>query len=160
MTFFRKLFCVTMLGTAACGQTPPAISIDGGNGHTATLTVAELAALPQQTIKAIEHGTSVTFEGVPLSEVLAKVQAPVGEELRGKALADYLLVEAADGYRAVFALAELDPAFSDKRVYLATKRDGKPLSEKEGPFRIVAPDEKRPARWVRQVTALKIREAQ
>jgi hypothetical protein len=40
------------------------------------------------------------------------------------------------------------------------KRDGKPLSDKEGPFRIVAPDEKRPARWVRQVTALKIREAQ
>jgi hypothetical protein len=160
MTFFRKLFCVTMLGTAAFCQTPPAVSIDGGNGHTATLTVAELAALPQQTIKAIEHGTSVTFEGVPLSDVLAKVQAPVGEKLRGKALADYLLVEGADGYRAVFALAELDPAFSDKRVYLATKRDGKPLSEKEGPFRIVAPDEKRPARWVRQVTALKIKEAQ
>jgi hypothetical protein len=30
------------------------------------------------------------------------------------------------------------------------------LDEKEGPYRIVIPDEKRMARWVRQVTALKI----
>jgi hypothetical protein len=35
-------------------------------------------------------------------------------------------------------------------------RDGKPLGEKEGPYRIVIPDEKRMARWVRQVTTLKI----
>jgi hypothetical protein len=51
----------------------------------------------------------------------------------------YAVVEASDGYRVLFALAELDPAFSDKRVYLVIKRDGKPLSEKEGLFRIVVP---------------------
>jgi hypothetical protein len=71
----------------------------------------------------------------------------------------YVLVEAADGYRAVFALPELDAGFTDRKIYLATMRDGKPLSEKEGPFRIVVPDDKRPARWVRQVTALRIRQA-
>jgi hypothetical protein len=74
-------------------------------------------------------------------------------------MAEYLLVEAADGYRAVFALQELDPGFTDRKIYLVTQRDGKPLSAKEGPFRIVYPDEKRPARWVRQVTALRIRPA-
>lgn len=71
----------------------------------------------------------------------------------------YLLVEAADGYRVVFALPELDAAFTDRKVYLATRRDGKALTDKEGPFRIVVPDDKRPARWVRQVTALRIRQA-
>jgi hypothetical protein len=99
----------------------------------------------------------VTFEGVLLSDLLAKVTMPAGENLRGKALAQYLVVEATDGYRAVFALPELDPAFTERRVYLVTKRDGKPLSEKEGPFRIVVPDEKRPARWVRQVTAMRVK---
>ena len=39
---------------------------------------------------------------------------------------------------------------------LAFLRDGKPLGEKEGPYRIVIPDEKRMARWVKQVTKLKI----
>ncbi len=36
-----------------------------------------------------------------------------------------LLVEAADGYRAVFAWPEVDPAFTDRKIYLATKQDGK-----------------------------------
>ena len=67
-----------------------------------------------------------------------------------------LLVEAADGYKAVFALAELDPAFAVRDIILADKRDGKPLGAKEGPFRIVAPGDKRGARWVRQVTALRL----
>ncbi|MGA2581548.1 MAG: hypothetical protein ABSH24_36825 [Bryobacteraceae bacterium] len=71
----------------------------------------------------------------------------------------YLLVEAADGYRAVFALQEFDAGSTDRKIYLVTKRDGKQLSDREGPFRIVYPDEKRPARWVRQVTALRIRQA-
>lgn len=54
------------------------------------------------------------------------------------------------------ALPELDPAFTDKQVVLAFLKNGKPLDDKEGPYRIVIPDEKRMARWVRQVTALKI----
>jgi hypothetical protein len=47
----------------------------------------------------------------------------------------------------------------DKAVYVVTKRDGKPLSDKDGPFQLVVPGEKRAARWVRQVTALSIRQS-
>jgi hypothetical protein len=47
----------------------------------------------------------------------------------------------------------------DKAIYLVTTRDGKPLSETEGPLQLVAPGEKRGARWVRQVSALRIRQA-
>jgi hypothetical protein len=56
----------------------------------------------------------------------------------------------------VIALPEIDTAFTDKQTVLAFLKDGKPLDDKEGPYRIVIPDEKRMARWVRQVTALKI----
>ncbi len=52
------------------------------------------------------------------------------------------------------------PAFTDKQVVLAFLKDGKPLDDKEGPYRIVIPDEKRMARWVRQVTTLKIVDVQ
>jgi hypothetical protein len=65
-------------------------------------------------------------------------------------------VEAADGYKVVFALAEVDPAFATREIILAFKRDGKPMDAREGPLRIVAPGDKRPARWIRQVTTLKI----
>ena len=71
-------------------------------------------------------------------------------------MTEVLVVDAADGYKAVFALAEVDAAFAVREIILADKRDGKPLDSKEGPFRIIAPGDKRGARWVRQVTALRI----
>ncbi len=80
--------------------------------------------------------------------------------MKGKRLASCLLVEAADGYRVVIALPEIDSAFTDKQFVLAFLKDGKPLNDKEGPYRIVIPEEKRMARWVRQVTTLKIVSAQ
>jgi hypothetical protein len=98
----------------------------------------------------------VNFEGVTLKSVLEKAGVTFGESMKGKRLADCLLVEAADGYRVVIAMPELDPAFTDKQIMLAFLRDGKALAEKDGPYRIVIPDEKRMARWVRQVTTLKI----
>ena len=70
-----------------------------------------------------------------------------------------MLVEATDGYRALFAWAELDSTFMDKSAYVVTKRDGKALSDKDGPFQLVTPGEKRGGRWVRQVAALRIRQA-
>jgi hypothetical protein len=91
-----------------------------------------------------------------LKRVLEKAGVPFGESMKGKRLASCLLVEAADGYRVVIALPELDPAFTDEQTLLAFLRDGKPLDAKEGPYRIVLPNEKRMARWVRQVTTLRI----
>jgi hypothetical protein len=88
--------------------------------------------------------------------VLALAGVQLGNRMRGPRLAETLLVEAADGYRVVFALAEIDPDFATREILLADKRDGKPLDEKQGPWRIVAPGDKRPARWIRQVTTFKI----
>jgi hypothetical protein len=125
------------------------------------LSRADLEALPHVKVTASEHSSPpVTFEAITLKSVLEKAGVTFGESIKGKRLATCLLVEAADGYRAVIALPELDPAFTDKQVVLALLRDGKPLTEKEGPYRIVIPDEKRMARWVRQVTTLKIADVQ
>jgi len=125
------------------------------------LSRADLEALPHVKVTASEHGSApVTFEGVTLKSVLEKAGVTFGESMKGKRLTNCLLVEAADGYRVVIALPELDPAFTDKQIVLALLRDGKPLGEKEGPYRIVIPDEKRMARWVRQVTMLKIVDVQ
>ena len=125
-----------------------------------SLTAADLAKKPRRSVKATDHsGKEATFEGVALVDLLKEAGAPVGQELRGPSLALYLVVEASDGYRAVYALPELDPAFSDRVIILADRRDGKPLPPPEGPFRIVVPGEKKFARWVRQVTTLKVGKA-
>ena len=156
----RHLIPVFLFFTAvAICQLPPGITVEGLDGKPLEMTLDDLAKLPQHTIKTQEHSTPVVFEGVLVMDILAKVGIPTGEKLGGKFLSQYLLVGAADGYRVVFALPELDPAFRENGVYLAFKRDGKALSQKEGPFRIVVPDEKRPTRWVRQVSVLQLKQS-
>jgi hypothetical protein len=125
------------------------------------LSRTDIEGLPHVKLTASEHSSGpVGFEGVTLKSILEKAGVSFGESLKGKRLSSCLLVEAADGYRVVIALPELDPAFTNKQTLLVFLRYGKPLGEKEGPYRILIPDEKRMARWVRQVTTLKIVEVQ
>ena len=120
--------------------------------------VAELIEFiePERHLRIVRRSPEI----IELGDVLKLAGVKFGEQLRGKDLALFLVVGAADGYHAVFALPELDHAFTDRIVILADRRDGKPLAEKEGPLRIVVPDEKREARWVRQVISLTIRRVQ
>lgn len=137
------------------------LTIQNDSGKQVLLSREDLDGLPHVKVAATEHSSAaVNFEGVTLKSVLEKAGVPFGESMKGKRLTNCLLVEAADGYRAVIALPELDPAFTDKQTLLVFLRDGKPLGDKEGPYRIVIPDEKRMARWVRQVTTLKIVDVQ
>lgn len=147
------LLALTQLAVLASGQQ---LTIQDEGGKQTVLARADIEALPRLKVTTGASSSSATFEGVSLNSVLEKAGVGLGETMKGKRMASYLLVEAADGYRVVFALPEIDPAFGDKRVILAFLKDGKPLDAKEGPYRIVVPDEKRMARWVRQVTTLKI----
>jgi hypothetical protein len=137
------------------------LTVQTDPGKQVVLNRADLEALPHVKVTVSEHSSGpVNFEGVALKSVLEKAGVGFGESMKGKRLTSCLLVEAADGYRAVIALPELDPAFTDRQTLLAFLRDGKPLGETEGPYRIVIPDEKRMARWVRQVTKLRIVDVQ
>lgn len=146
--------------TTAPPQASPGVllRVGGDVPRPLELTAAEIARLPRQTVRVKDHdGKESEYEGVPLVEMLKAAGVKFGDDLRGPALATYLLVEAADGYRVVFALPELDPASTDRAILVADRRDGKPLDAKEGPMRIVIPDEKRHSRWVRQVISLQLK---
>jgi hypothetical protein len=130
------------------------IAVAGEDGKVVRFDQASLATLPQHSVRAEAHGKAVECTGANLIDVLGAVGAVSGEALRGKNLALYVRISAADGYRAVFALAELDPGFRTDVPIVTASCDGKALDAKDGPFRLVVPGEKRPARWVRQVTAI------
>ncbi len=145
---------------AAGTNSTVALSVGGEVERPMKLSAADLAKLPRRTVRAKDHGGKENaYEGVAIAEILRLAGVPLGDGLRGKNLSLYLIVEASDGYRAVFALPELDPAYTDKVILLVDRKEGKPLSATEGPLRIVVPDEKRQARWVRQVISLTIRRA-
>ena len=146
-------FCFLLVVSGVLAQTLQVINADG---HSTTVTAAQIAATSHLTVSVRDHDVPAQFEGVPLATLLSMAGVQLGDKLRGPRMTEALLVEASDGYKVVFALAEVDPAFATREIILADKRDGKPLDAKEGPLRIVAPGDKRPARWVRQVTTLRI----
>lgn len=60
------------------------------------------------------------------------------------------------GPRAVFSIAELDPAFRPGAAILADRRVGAPLENNEGPWRLVVEADAKPERSVRQVESITV----
>ncbi len=87
----------------ATSPAQPVLTVEGLNGTSVVISADDLAKLPQQTIKTSDHGNRVSFEGVLLKDLLAKVELPAGEKFHKTAASYYMLAEAKDGYRAVFA---------------------------------------------------------
>lgn len=166
---FRQLLTVAVLGCGlsltAVAQTVPApvgVQVISDNlAQPIRLSPAQLAKLPRQQVTRPDHdGKKRTYSGVALYAVLTTAGAKLGPDLPRKVLAHYVLVSAADGYQAVFALAELDPAFAPRPVLLADRCDGQPLPATAGPYQIIVPDEKKMGRCVRQVQSLRVAAAQ
>lgn len=132
------------------------------SGVAARITAAEWAGLPRDTVQAADPGgpnhapIRGEFAGVPLRALLTRMGAPEGTAVRSEALRLYVVAEASDGYRMVFSLPELDPGFTDAPVIVADSRDGRALDAHEGPLRLLAPRDKRPARWVRNLVRLSV----
>ena len=126
---------------------------------SAEWTAEKLAALPHQTIKLYnEHAKAdQTFAGVPLIELLKPLGVP--ERPRGKDFQLYLVAEGSDGYKVVYSIGEVTPDVHHGTVLVADTMDGKALDQ-NGPMQLVASDENRPARWVRNLVAIRIQPAE
>jgi hypothetical protein len=61
-----------------------------------------------------------------------------------------------DGYVVAFSLAELLPEIGNRHVWLALDEDGQPMSEQDGPMRLLSPDDQKPARGVHQLAEIAI----
>jgi len=129
-----------MIQTSGAVKAPMAISPE------------DLAKMPRATVRTRSNGTQTVYEGVWFHEVLKRAGVPQGSELRGKALAGYVLCEGQDGYQVLFSLAELDPSFIDNEILLADTANSKPLFGAQGRFRLVVPKDKPGARSIRMLT--------
>lgn len=135
----------------------PVLTVMGDVPTPEHYSLEQLQKLPVVKVTSRDHdGTEAEYTGVSVGELLRRAGAPLGEKLRGPALAKAVVVHAADRYQAAFSLAELDPGMNDRPVLLAWSRNNEPLTASQGPLRLIVPGDKRQARWVRQVTAIEI----
>lgn len=154
--------CATVLCNPAFGQTTPAtarLSIGGDVPTPLSLTLDDLRHQPRTTLNATnEHQATAkeVYDGVSLATLLKQAGAPQASQIKGPALATYIIAEGSDGYRVIFSLAETDSDFLDSGILVADTLNGAPLPDKIGPLRLVVPNDKRPARWVRMLQSIKV----
>ena len=122
---------------------------------SAEWTPATLAALPHETVTVFDKHAKVNqnYSGVPLMELLTRLG--VSDKTHGKDLRFYLVVEGADGFKAVYSVAEVNPNAHDGTVIVADAVDGKPLLT-TGPLELIASGDKQPARWVRNLAVIRV----
>lgn len=143
--------------TVLAQQEKSSLTVEGEVVRRLDLTLEVLTQIQQTEVRAKDKdGKEHVFKGVKLVSLLDSAGVTLGKALRGKNLTKYVLIQAADGYQVVFSLAEVDPEFSEQTILLAYRVDGNPLPKGEGPIRLVVPGDKKPTRWVREVTSIKV----
>ena len=142
--------------TATAAAAEGNLIVAGDVTQSLTITPADLKAMPRTTVTVSEAGKDSVYEGVLVTELLKRAGAPVGRDLSGKAVATYVRASAKDGYQVVFSLAELDQGFTTNDIIVADTIDGKALFDYQGPFRIVAPHDKRGARSIRMLQRIEV----
>jgi hypothetical protein len=138
-----------------------ALRVDIGDGRILTWSVAQLKALPPETARAATRdGGSFEARGVSVATLLRLAGLDLSANLgSAPVVGRALLARAADGYVAVFGLAEIDPHFGHPPALVVwATDDGAPLPEPRGPLALVVSGESRPGRWVRQLVALEVRD--
>ncbi|MBV8682819.1 MAG: molybdopterin-binding oxidoreductase [Caulobacteraceae bacterium] len=149
---------VSLLATMGAAQT---LTVKGPDGQQRQFTADQIAAMPHRSAQLAGEGgrPARAYEGVAVTDLLQVVGAPSGKALRGPALADVVIVKGSDGYRAAFGIAAMDPGMRQSVPILADRNEAGRLDAKEGPFRLVSPDDLRPARSVRGVVSIEVEPA-
>lgn len=148
----------TARAQSAATTGPSELKIDGAVETPLVVSAADLRQMPRKTLRVENSRDRKTdvYEGVPLDALLQKAGLPHGEQLGGAWMTAYVLVEAFDGYRVAFSIAELDSSFVDSEVLVADTLNGAPLGAGQGPLKLIAPHEKRPGRWVKMLKSVTV----
>jgi hypothetical protein len=131
------------------------------DGKATTLSVADLEGMPQKTVNVHNEHTKMdeTYSGVALSDLLAKYGLPVDKTTHQKMLRSYIVAQGTDKYWVLYSVTEIEGSEHNADVIVAITEGGKPLGE-DGLLKLVDSADKRPARWVRNLSAITVKTAE
>jgi hypothetical protein len=141
---------------------PPSTSLTlTVDGKATTFSVAELQAMPQTTATVFNEHTKAeeTYAGVLLGDLLAKNGLPVDKTTHRKMLRSYLTAEGTDKYWVLYSVTEIEASEHNANVIVATSIGGKPLGD-DGQLKLVDSSDKKPQRWVRNLSAITVKSAE
>lgn len=131
------------------------------NGKATTFSGADLKAMPQKTVTVHNEHTKAeeTYSGVLLSDVLAKCGFMADQAHHRELLRSYIVAEGTDKYRVLYSAVEVEGSAHTGDVLVATALNGKELGA-DGQFKLIDTADKKPQRWVRNLTGITVRTAE
>ncbi|HWG18081.1 MAG TPA: hypothetical protein VN678_09475 [Acidobacteriaceae bacterium] len=133
------------------------------DGKTTTFSSAALGPdeFPQKTVKVHNEHTKAdeTYVGPTLGDVLASAGFDVTKATQREMLHSYVRAEGTDKYWVLYSLTEVEPSEHSGDVIVATDMSPGGLGA-DGQFKLISSEDKKPQRWVRNLTAITVTQAQ
>ena len=92
--------------------------------------------------------------GIPLYSLIQGAAPRTEKVPKHYDLSFLVVLEARDGYRVFFSLAELTPQCGNAQAWLVWEVDGKPLTAKEAPFRLAVLSDQGHDRYIYAISAI------
>jgi hypothetical protein len=150
---FRSVVLTFVVLSTLAAAAPQHLSVQRAGQSPHELSVEQITAMQPITQQvAIEH-TDRSWTGPLLWDVLVAAGA-VDPAKPADAVHLGVRVVGADGWTAVFGLAELSPEFAGKAIQLADQMNGAPIPGQG--LRLIVPAEHRGGRSVRDVVRVEV----
>jgi hypothetical protein len=132
--------------------------LTGIAGKTKTLTPAELKALPHVTVSVhnAHNNKDESYSGVPVKDLLALVEPAKGEGPKTSANMMVVIASATDNFHVAITLCDTNPECRNGQAIVADTLDGAPIAT-DGAFKLVLTEDKKPARWARNLSSLTVK---
>lgn len=130
-------------------------------GGSKTYTPDEFKALPHlaPTVHNSHSNKDERYSGVPVRDLLASVSGAKSEGPKSSPNMTLVITGATDGFMVALTLCDTNPECRNGQTIVADSMDDAPLG-KDGAFKLVLSEDKKPARWARNLQTLTVRAAQ
>jgi len=137
------------------------LTLTGIGGATKTLTPAEFKALPHVTVNVHNSHTNKdeSYSGVAVKDLLAMVAPASGTGPKVSSNMTLVIAGATDNFHVAITLCDTNSECRNGQSIVADALDGSPLTS-DGAFKLVLTEDKRPARWARNLSSLTVKAAE
>ena len=130
------------------------------DGMTNTYSPEQFRALPHVSVHVhnAHNNQDETYGGVPVDALVSPktVVGPSGGPQHASPNIQVIVAGATDKFRVVITMCDVNPQCRTGQAIVADTVDDKPLAA-DGAFKLILTEDKKPARWARNLQSLTVR---